>query len=311
MNSLFRAIGLSKQAFHQWKNRWQFQAGVEEQLLHLIRQIRYDHPGMGVRDIYFKLVPLPFGRDKFEDLCRDRGLLVEKSRNPCRTTDSSGVVRFPNLLKGLRIERPNQVWQSDITYFEVEGKFCYLTFIQDAYTKLILGWVASKSLTTEATTIPALQMAIEWNKNTNLAGLILHSDGGGEYYDAGFIQMTSKAKFDNSMCEEAWENGMAERLNGVIKTNYLRHRQITSFSQLCKELDRTVYLYNFEKPHKTLHRMSPAEFVSKTLPSLQQLPLRMRKSFDANLKGQGRRAPDPLKQPPPQTQNVFSANFES
>ena len=291
MNSLFRAVGLSKQAFHQWKNRWQAQAGVEEQILHLIRQIRDDHPGMGVRDIYFKLIPLPIGRDRFEDLCRARGMLIEITRNPCRTTDSRGVTRFPNLLTGLRIDRPNQVWQSDITYFEVEGKFCYLTFIQDAYTKLILGWAASKNLTTEATSIPALQMAIDWNRSTNLAGLILHSDGGGQYYDAGFLQMTRRAKMENSMCEEAWENGMAERLNGVIKTNYLRHRHITSFQQLCKELDRTVYLYNFEKPHKKLQRMSPVDFVYKTLPSLQQLPPRMRKSFDAKLKGQGHRAP--------------------
>jgi transposase InsO family protein len=77
---------------------------------------------------------------------------------------------------------------------------------------------------------------------------------------------------------------MAERLNGVIKTNYLRYRGITTFNQLCIEIDRTVYLYNFEKPHKKLKRMTPVEFIIKTLPSLEQLPLRMRKSFEAKLK---------------------------
>lgn len=149
MNPLFRAIGMSKQAFYQWKNRWQMQVGIEQQILYLVRQIRQDHPGMGVRDIYFKLAPLPIGRDKFEDLCRSYGLFIEITRNPCRTTDSRGVIRFDNLIKGLNIDRPNQVWQSDITYFEVDSKFCYLTFIQDAYTKLILGWSASKNLTSE------------------------------------------------------------------------------------------------------------------------------------------------------------------
>jgi putative transposase len=311
MNAIFNATGISKQAFHQWRSRWQIQMGMEEQILYLIRQIRWDHPGMGVRDIYHKLNPLPIGRDKFEDLCRSHRLLIEITRNPCRTTDSRGVKRFPNLLKELAIERPNQVWQSDITYFEVAGKFCYLTFIQDTYTKLILGWAASNNLTTEDTTIPALAMAIGWNRTMDLKGLILHSDGGGQYYDALFLQMTASAQIKNSMCEEAWENGMAERLNGVIKRNYLRHKSITSFEQLCKEVDRTVYLYNFEKPHKKLQRMTPVQFVNKTLPSMQQLPLRMRKSFDAKLKGQGHRAPDPLKQPPLRTQNVISAKSES
>ncbi len=284
INPVFKAIGISKQAFHQWKSRWQNLIGIEEQLVYLIRQVRRDHPGMGVRDIYFKLAPLPIGRDRFEDMCRSRGLLIGITRNPCRTTDSRGVIRFPNLLKDFSIERPNQVWQSDITYFEVDGKFCYLTFIQDTYTKLILGWAASKTLITEDTTIPALKMAIDWNRDIDLEGLILHSDGGGQYYDTYFLKMTLQAKIRNSMCETAQENGMAERLNGVIKRNYLQHRGITTFNQLRNEIDRTVYLYNFEKPHKKLKRMTPVEFIIKTLPSLEQLPLRMRKSFEAKLK---------------------------
>lgn len=284
INPVFKAIGISKQAFHQWKTRWQNLIAIEEQILYLIRQIRYDHPGMGVRDIYFKLAPLPIGRDRFEDMCRSRGLLIGITRNPCRTTDSRGVTRFPNLLKDLVVERPNQAWQSDITYFEVDGKFCYLTFIQDTYTKLILGWAASKTLITEDTTIAALKMAIDWNRDIDLEGLILHSDGGGQYNDTYFLKMTLQAKIRNSMCETAQENGMAERLNGVIKTNYLRYRGITTFNQLCNEIDRTVYLYNFEKPHKKLKRMAPVEFIIKTLPSLEQLPLRMRKSFEAKLK---------------------------
>lgn len=284
INPVFKAIGISKQAFHQWKSRWQNLIGIEEQIVYLIRQIRRDHPGMGVRDIYFKLAPLPIGRDRFEDMCRSRGLLIGITRNPCRTTDSRGVIRFPNLLKELVVERPNQVWQSDITYFDVDGKFCYLTFIQDTYTKLILGWAASKTLITEDTTIPALKMAIDWNRDIDLEGLILHSDGGGQYYDTLFLKMTIQAKIRNSMCETAQENGMAERLNGVIKTNYLQYRSITTFNKLCNEIDRTVYLYNFEKPHKKLKRMTPVEFIIKTLPSLEQLPLRMRKSFEAKLK---------------------------
>ena len=64
----------------------------------------------------------------------------------------------------------------------------------------------------------------------------------------------------NSMCEYAWENGKAERINGVIKNNYLIHRKINDFEELQKQVDRSVYLYNHDKPHIGLQRKSPVEF---------------------------------------------------
>ncbi|MBK9108331.1 MAG: transposase [Saprospiraceae bacterium] len=62
------------------------------------------------------------------------------------------------------------------------------------------------------------------------------------------------------MCEYAWENGKAERINGIIKNNYLIHRDIKNYHQLTIEVDRSVQLYNLEKPHKELQRLSPVEF---------------------------------------------------
>ncbi len=56
------------------------------------------------------------------------------------------------------------------------------------------------------------------------------------------------------MCEYAWENGKAERINGVIKNNYLKHRNINTYEELVKEVDRSVYLYNSDKPHIELKR---------------------------------------------------------
>ena len=79
--------------------------------------------------------------------------------------------------------------------------------------------------------------------------LIFHSDGGGQYFDKEFLKLTSLHQFKNSMCEFAWENGQAERINGVIKNNYLIHRTIKSYEELVTEVDRTVYLYNHDKPH--------------------------------------------------------------
>jgi len=262
LNKLYQSIGLSKQAFHQRMDRYLQERSIEEQVLMLVYRVREDHPTMGLRDMYFKIAPIDIGRDPFEILCKQSGLMVERTHNWRRTTDSSGVIRFDNLLIGLVINRPNQVWQSDITYFELNERFYYITFIIDAFTRVIVGHAVSQRLKTEQTTLPALQKAIKSRMDLNLSiqALIFHSDGGGQYYDKDFLLLTKKYKIINSMCQYPWENGKAERINGVIKNNYLIHRDIHSFEQLQAEVDRSVLLYNTEKPHSKLQRKSPNQF---------------------------------------------------
>ena len=121
------------------------QIAIHEQIIYLVHQVRDDHPGMGMRDLYYRLLPDGIGRNAFEELCKVHNLYVRKPSVSMRTTDSRGVSRFENKLKGLRIDHINQVWQSDITYFEVQGRFYFLTFIQDTYTKRIIGHSTSKS----------------------------------------------------------------------------------------------------------------------------------------------------------------------
>lgn len=272
MNQLYTVLDISKQAFHQRMDRLHAMLSEQQQLLVLIHQVRKDHPTMGVRDMYFKLMPESMGRDAFEDFCREEGLMSKLPKNWYKTTDSTGVVRFDNLLIGLTINRINQIWQSDITYFELNGRFYYITFIMDTFSRKILGYKLSKRLLTEHTTLPALKMSIKQrNKDLHkLDNVIFHSDGGGQYYDKEFLKLTGKNNFQNSMCEYAWENGKAERLNGVIKNNYLKHRSINSFEELQKEVDRAVWLYNNEKPHIKLQRMTPVEFENSYICNGQQ-----------------------------------------
>lgn len=267
MNALYRSLGISKQAVHQKLERRIRMKKEQFNVLNLVYEIRSDHPTMGLRDMYYKLDVQTMGRDAFESLCKQHGLQSRKIRNYRRTTDSRGVTRFDNLLKedDFRLDGPNQVWVSDITYIQVKDRFYYITFIMDAYTRRIVGYHVSKRLTTESTTLPALKMALKTRRNVNLNGLILHSDGGGQYYDKDFLLMTGKYKIRNSMCEQAWENGKAERINGVIKNNYLIHKSINSFEELEKELDRSVQLYNNDKPHCKLKRMSPVMFENNYL----------------------------------------------
>jgi len=310
---LYRAINISKQAVHKMLNLKQKQQDESEQLKRFIDDIREDHPTMGLRDLYFKIMPDFMGRDKFEEFCKKSGYMIKNKSRYCKTTDSSGVKRFPNYIMDLKIERLNQVWQSDITYYEVGGKFYYITFIIDSYSRRILGYSVSKRLLTEHTTLPALKMALKTRQDVDLRGLIFHSDGGGQYYAHDFLEITKKKEIINSMCKNAYENGKAERLNGIIKNNYLRHRYINSLEKLLIEVDRAVLLYNHEKPHIELTRKSPIQFENNLLSLNRQETAKMTKSFDAKLnntlffegiepsKKQGKKTA--------QNQNVFSAKL--
>jgi putative transposase len=251
---------ISKQAVYKIVRRVDLFYEQTENLQNLIMEIRNDHPTMGVRDMYFKINPTFMGRDAFERYCMRNNFMVKKIKNYARTTDSSGVKRFDNLLEGLVITRCNQVLQSDITYFEVDGTFYYITFVIDAFSRRIVGYSVSNTLLTIETTIPALNMAIRCKKGQSMKGLIFHSDGGGQYYCKEFLKITQKNGIRNSMCVDPWENGKAERINGVIKNNYLIHRDIQSYDALTKEVARAVRLYNYEKPHIKLNRLTPIAF---------------------------------------------------
>lgn len=256
----------------------------------VIEQIREDHPTMSCRAMYYKIRPETLGRDKFEMLCRAWGYTSERRVRYHRTTDSSGVIRFENLMVSARITAMNQAFVSDITYFELD-RFYYITFILDAYTRYILGHSVSDSLSTENTTLPALRMVIKSRGNKLPEGIIFHSDGGGQYYDKGFLKLTKDYHFRNSMCEFAYQNGMAERINGVIKNNYLRHWKIRSYSELKESVDRAVRLYNNEKPHKQLKMQTPLEVEKEQLNLQQQTTPRMTESFDATIKLDGACSP--------------------
>ena len=263
LNMLYRTMGTSKQNFHQCLQRSKRQQEEIFLLVDLIKQIRKDHPTMNSRAMYYKINPVFVGRDKFESICRECGFQVERRRNYRRTTDSSGVIRFANLLTNRTITAVDQVWSSDITYFEVEGIFYYITFIIENYSRRIVGHHTSARLKTEHTSLRALKMAIKTRRGIIPAGLVFHSDGGGQYYDDKFLELTQRYAMANSMCEAAWENGKAERINGVIKNNYLIHWSIKTPKDLMLKVDRAVQLYNQEKPHSRLGYLTPVEYEKK------------------------------------------------
>ena len=248
MNSFYLAARLSKQAFHQYVERRFSQREECEQLLPVIAQIRKEYPTMSAREMYRIIQPVGMGRDKFEQFCFEEGFKVERHRAFHRTTDSFGVTRFPNLVKGRELTAVNQVWVSDITYYRIADRFYYLTFITDLFSRRILGYSVARDMFTESTTIPALQMALN-NRNGHKPA-IFHSDGGGQYYSKEFRRLTG-SEIANSMGVSAYDNPHAERVNGLIKNDYLIHYNPRTFEQLQIQTARAVNNYNLKR-HSSL-----------------------------------------------------------
>ena len=274
MNAVYAIAGASKQGFHQYLNRRLRQQDAEAQLLPVIRQIRADHPKLSVRKMYWMVKPDSMGRDRFEAFCLSEGFGVAVVKNYQRTTYSLGVTRFENLLLQMReLTAINQVWVSDITYFRLGERFYYLTFIMDRFSRRIIGYQASESLLTEQTTLPALEQAITTRKGQAIRGTIFHSDGGGQYYCKQFLALTARSKLKNSMAESVYENPHAERVNGIIKNEYLVSYTPSSFQQLKRMLHKAVRLYNTERPHLALAYQTPVAFEQKNMTKKRNYPV--------------------------------------
>jgi len=251
---------MSKQSFHQKLDRWLDHQEEQAALIPIIQEIRKDHPKMSARKMYEKLQLETMGRDRFESFCFSLGLQVSRPRNFRKTTDSTGVERFPNLIEGSEVTGVNRVFVSDITYYEINGRFYYLTLITDLYSREIVGYRKSTSLRTAETSLPALKMVVRKIGREKLYGAIFHSDGGGQFYAKDFLKLTTTLSMKNSMAKWVYDNSHAERINGIIKNEYLISYNPRNESELASELKRAVHHYNHGRPHRSLQGLTPVEF---------------------------------------------------
>ena len=265
LNMLYKEIGISKQAVHQYLTREKIFEQKLSLLLAEVDVIRDEHPGCGVEKMYYTLNPDWIGRDRFISIMMSLGYRIKKVKNFIRTTYSLNSHYYPNLISGMQIMDINIVWQTDITYFQIGRIFCYLTFIIDVYSRRIIGFFASDSLRAEAN-IKALKIALKTRKGLDLKQLIHHSDRGSQYIDKDYINILDSNNIHKSMGLKAQDNAYAERVNGIIKNEYLKYKTITNIKELRTELKKAVNHYNTKRIHNSLpKRMSPIVFEENLL----------------------------------------------
>lgn len=259
LNSLYRMLGISRQAVSQGRRR---QALFDQELADLVAQatlIREEHPGCGVEKLYHILQPQHMGRDQFCALFMELGFRVKRVKSYTRTTIPTWF-HYPNLIEGMRVDRPYAVVQSDITYFNLGGTFCYIVFIVDVYTREILGYHVDTHMRT-LSNVKALRMALKHIPKERLEGMIHHSDRGSQYGSKEYTRLLKEHGILVSMGERAQDNAFAERVNGTIKNEYLHRWHIPDLAALKRQLARAVKNYNCKRPHMAFrNEMSPVAF---------------------------------------------------
>ncbi|MBO9829731.1 IS3 family transposase [Xanthomonas sp. A2111] len=148
-----------------------------------------------------------------------------------------------------------QVWVADITYLPTQGKFVYLSLAADAWSRKIVGWSVHETLQTEQVA-QALEMALKERKTS--APLIHHSDRGIQYCSDHYQQIHAWHGLTYSMTDgyDCYQNALAERINGILKCEYLLHRP-QDLKQARKMVAEAVALYNEEPPHLSLKMKTP------------------------------------------------------
>jgi putative transposase len=227
--------------------------------------IRRDMPRIGARKLYHLLKEsflkdgISIGRDRLFDLLREEGLLIVKKKKYTKTTDSKHWMRkYPNLIKGIDIHRPEQLWVADITYLAMADRYCYLHLVTDAYSKRIMGYYVSETLAASHT-LKALIIALKNRKYKDT--LIHHSDRGLQYCSAGYVKMLQQNAIGVSMTQDGspYDNAIAERVNGILKDEYELDEEFTDMVQLEVQVNQSIDSYNNRRPHESNHLLTPHE----------------------------------------------------
>lgn len=267
MGILTGLFGYSRQSFYSHKAEDDFtENALEPLIVEKATEYRKDNPGLGCTKLYF-IIKKMFedtgcmpGRDAFIELLRRNHLMVQiKRRRHYKTTDSGHHYhKYENLIKEIVPMRPNEIWVSDITYVETREGVCYLSLITDAYSHKIVGWALGPTL---ETTYPleALKMALSSVDEETTARLIHHSDRGCQYCSDAYVKELKKHNISISMTQsgDPLENAIAERANGILKTEWL-YKMVIQTREDCKsELSRIIPFYNTERPHMSIEMKTP------------------------------------------------------
>ena len=219
-------------------------------------------PRLGARKLYHLLQPqlqaLGVGRDKLFHILKANHMLIKPKKSYHITTNSHHRFRkHKNLISDAPITRPEQIWVADITYVGTRENPMYLALVTDAYSKKIMGYNVSDSLSADGA-LSALKQALK-NRRYPHEPLMHHSDRGFQYCSTIYQEQLLKAGITCSMTEsyDPYANAIAERINGILKQEFIEVVKADKLEIMKLLVKDSVDIYNDQRPHLSCQMNTP------------------------------------------------------
>jgi transposase InsO family protein len=240
-----------------------------------VDRLRKLQPRCGGRKLFIELQPffkeyhIRIGRDKFFDVLRENKLLVRKQkRNVYTTMSKHHFRRYPNLAKDFTPLKAHELWVADITYIPLKHRFAYLFLITDAYSRKIVGFHVSDDMKVSSATM-ALKKALAQKP---LDAIVMHhSDRGLQYCSTEYVSLLIKNNALISMTQngDPYENAIAERVNGILKTELISNYYDT-IDNASRHIARGITIYNYKRRHSSLNWQIPDEVHAQKGPQIKR-----------------------------------------
>jgi putative transposase len=220
-------------------------------LLRRLDQLYLDLPFFGSRKM---AVELGVNRKRVQRLMGILGIEAHYPK-PRLSRPAPGHEVYPYLLRGVTIERPNQVWSTDITYVPMQGGFLYLVAVMDWFSRYVLSWELSNTMET-GFCLTALETAFRFGQPE-----IWNSDQGAQFTAVDFLAPLKQRGISISMDGRgrALDNVFIERLWRSLKYELIYPGDFASGKDLLAALENYFHFYNHRRPHQALSYRTPAD----------------------------------------------------
>lgn len=275
LQSLCGLFGYSRQAFYKHQRLQLIEQSRDGLILQQVITIRKEQPRCGTRKLlvmlqpFFKKHKIHIGRDAFFHLLAKNKLLIRKRKRSTHTTNSKHFFRrYPNLVAHFTPLHAHELWVADITYIPMKERFAYLYLITDAYSRKIVGFHVSDDMKVTSA-IVALQKAIDQKPIDAI--VIHHSDRGLQYCSNDYVALLKKNHAHISMTQngDPYENAMAERINGILKTELISETY-PDLKAAMQHIARCITVYNYKRVHSSLNYQIPDNVHTQKGPQIKK-----------------------------------------